>query len=327
MARTTRAASWLLGRPGPYVVNFEPTLRCNARCEFCNVWRENLYPHESHALLSRLEEAWRMGCRICAITGGEPTLREDLGDYVKGAKMMGYYTTLVTNGIRLVDPEVMKRLRGVDFLAISFVCDKWIFNETRGVNAYNDVVEGILQARDLGMKPKLFCTISKEVLPAVKMTTDFAQWEGLDVYYNIVTPIEIQGVDKIDWASVMGDQAKIVDVMKAEAKRYRGVKLNRPLLEMKMTGGFNAHVRCLAAETTVSLKPDGSVVLPCSILNNWSIKPDESLEAEWKTPMRLNASKFCGHFEKCKGCGYDCMYQASLLGHPIESFKWLFGAT
>ncbi len=327
MQAARRGLGWLAGRPGPYVVNFEPTMRCNLRCEFCNVWRDNPFPSESSDLVRRLMEAWNMGCMVCAFTGGEPTLRSDIGELVSAAKNRGYYVSLVTNGVLLGKKTVLEAIRGVDYLAISFVNDEAIFNKTRGVAAYGLVKAGITAATDEGMDPNIFCTVSEDVLPAIGATTDFAKEHRLIVHYNMVTQIPRQGVDKVEWSDVQGNQASIREAIEAEARRYRGVHLNRMLMELQMDGGFNNHVRCRSADTVVSLKPDGSVSLPCSPLTTYSITTDMPLAEGWVSPERAECSQRCGEYPECFGCGFDCMYQASLVGRPRDALRWLLQGT
>ena len=63
----------------PTVINFPITDNCNSKCVMCNVWKDNaeneLTPNKIGEILGRSEFS---KVRHLGISGGEPTLREDL---------------------------------------------------------------------------------------------------------------------------------------------------------------------------------------------------------------------------------------------------------
>ena len=104
----------------------EVTRRCNLRCRFCfaDGGSENNDPG-----LDELKEAVRDIVRQCGkvllqLSGGEPTLRDDLPELVRFAKEAGCsYVQLNTNGIRLAqDPAYAEALRdaGLDIVFLQF---------------------------------------------------------------------------------------------------------------------------------------------------------------------------------------------------------------
>ncbi len=75
-------------------------------------------------MLRRMRNIKPVGANAVQITGGEPTLREDLPDIIRAAKEIGYdHVQLNTNGVNLAkDPELAKKIReaGVNNLYMSF---------------------------------------------------------------------------------------------------------------------------------------------------------------------------------------------------------------
>ena len=107
-------------------VLLEVTARCNLRCRFCFA-RGGERAEEPP--LSELKDAIRDIVRQCGrpllqLSGGEPTLRDDLDELVRFAKESGCsYVQLNTNGIRLArEPEYAKRLAeaGLDIVFLQF---------------------------------------------------------------------------------------------------------------------------------------------------------------------------------------------------------------
>ncbi|HEX2046202.1 MAG TPA: radical SAM protein [Acidimicrobiales bacterium] len=79
------------------------TMRCNIRCQFCNV-RAGEYDHEdlpAERICSMLDEAARLGLREIHFLGGEPALRRDLEDLIAHAADLGLHTRIISNGMRL----------------------------------------------------------------------------------------------------------------------------------------------------------------------------------------------------------------------------------
>jgi MoaA/NifB/PqqE/SkfB family radical SAM enzyme len=91
--------AWLRARRRPVLVNFEVTMRCNARCGFCDYWKT---PAETRAneLTSFADAARRFKPMLVTFTGGEPLLRKDLEQLVAGVRQAVRltYVQLITHG-------------------------------------------------------------------------------------------------------------------------------------------------------------------------------------------------------------------------------------
>ena len=102
---------WLTLRKRPLLVHFEVTLRCNARCGFCDYWKT---PAEAkqHELKSYVDAARYFNPMLVTFTGGEPLLRRDLEELVSAvdASVRLKYVTLITHG-GMLTPERARSLR------------------------------------------------------------------------------------------------------------------------------------------------------------------------------------------------------------------------
>lgn len=109
---------------------------CNFRCPFCHnseLLGSDVPPeYTEDEVLSFL--AKRRGIlEGIAITGGEPTLQPDLGDFILRVREMGYRVKLDTNGCR---PEVLKELCKdglLDYVAMDIKTCKERYPEVSGV--------------------------------------------------------------------------------------------------------------------------------------------------------------------------------------------------
>ena len=111
---------------GSCCVLLEVTGRCNLRCPFCFAHGGE---NGEEPPLDRLKESVRdivsqCGSPLLQLSGGEPTLRDDLDQLVRFAKEAGCsYVQLNTNGIRLAkEPDYARRLAeaGLDIVFLQF---------------------------------------------------------------------------------------------------------------------------------------------------------------------------------------------------------------
>lgn len=323
----TRAVSFLLDRPGPYFLGMDVTMRCNCRCDFCNVWR-NLSQNEvekesaSQVLMERrLEEAWEMGCRAVCFSGGEPLLYENLGRLVSKASDLGYYIMVISNGIALTKLESW--MRRIDSLALSFTVGRETYERTRGLPVYNLVKENIEKSIEYGLKVVLFDTISVETLPHIDETAEFARELGVKLHIFSITEQPRMGFEAVNWTSQRPGNV-YSEMERAKREWGRAIMFWRGgeawLAGIVQNPGF----RCRIAETTVIVKPDASVVLPCSAFPEFKSSSEESLIDFWKGPHGVFARLNCGKMRFCAGCAHQfCTYHASLMGQLYPTFQWL----
>jgi hypothetical protein len=112
------------------LTNLMATNRCNLRCNYCfmnagaagYVYEPTL--DQIRDLMKQARDEKPMGSKAIQITGGEPTVRDDLLDIVQMAKELGFsHVQVNTNGLKLAeDPEYCKQLKAakVNTIYISF---------------------------------------------------------------------------------------------------------------------------------------------------------------------------------------------------------------
>ncbi|HIE34652.1 MAG TPA: GTP 3',8-cyclase MoaA, partial [Campylobacterales bacterium] len=139
------------------------TERCNFRCQYCMpqkpfswVPKENLLSFEE--LFEFVKVAIDEGIEKIRITGGEPTLREDLDKFIK---MIYDYKSdidlaMTTNGYLL--KECAKKLKNAGLKRINISLDSLkseIAAKIAGRDVLKNVLEGIDEAIEVGLKIKI----------------------------------------------------------------------------------------------------------------------------------------------------------------------------
>ncbi len=91
----------LTGHRMPLALTARVTWRCDALCSGCGMPNSSKPELTTAEWVTVLDDAARLGCvRVC-FTGGEPLMRDDIGDLVDRCSALGIATTLETNGGRL----------------------------------------------------------------------------------------------------------------------------------------------------------------------------------------------------------------------------------
>jgi MoaA/NifB/PqqE/SkfB family radical SAM enzyme len=263
---------------------------------------------------------------VVSYTGGEPLLREDVEELLEFSnRKIGFYTGLVTNGL-LLDKKIDAISKYMDFLAVSFdVNDKKTFNATRGVGAFEKVKKNIELVRGMGIEINLFSVITNETLKFINDTIDFAKSLNMPIHFSAVDNVprefmEISGVEKL---KINEESSEVLKKLTEEKKMYRKIHFENDYFNFQSLGGFNRSIGCSSAATTISLKPDASIALPCPFFTLMTIKEEENLRNRLKSAEVRSVIKKCGKWNFCKGCSINCMYVVSLLNHPYFMMRWI----
>ena len=297
------------------------------KCTFCNVWRKNIFENEAATpeLEQRLLECWDLGCSIVSFTGGEPLLRKDLGKMLKfSSRELGLFTGLVTNGI-LLDKKVDVVSKYVDSLAVSFdVNDRDTFNRTRGVDAFEKVKKNIEYAKRMGVEMELLSVITKETFEFIDDTIEFAKSLELPIHFSPVddVPREFMEVTNAQGMKV-AETGKVLKKLSEEKRKYKKIHFESDYFKFQALGGFGNSIRCSSASTTISLKPDASVALPCPFFTLMTIKKGEKLRNRLKSEKARSIIEQCGEWDFCKDCSVNCMYVVSLIKYPYLMIRWI----
>lgn len=145
--------------------------KCNARCLFCNVPAESFNFPEKVSLkeikkeIKRLAESGKHN-RI-SLSGGEPTIRKDLCEVIKIAKMHGAkIIEIQTNGVLLNEKITVQALKGAGLNKVfvglhSHIADIHDSLVMRN-NAFNDCLKGIKNAINANIEVILNPVLTKK---------------------------------------------------------------------------------------------------------------------------------------------------------------------
>lgn len=311
----------------PLFVHFECTYRCNMKCSFCNVWKKNIFQKEAstYELKYRLYECWDLGCSVVSFTGGEPLLRQDLGKLMEFSnKQLGLFTGLVTNGLFL-DKKIKEIEKYIDFLGVSFdVNDRQTFNKTRGVGAFDKVKSNITLIKSMGVDVNLFSVITKDTFKFIDHTIEFAKSLEIPIHFSSVDNVPREFLETSEAGELKIDEtSKVFQKLVLEKKKYKKIHFERDYFKFQSLGGFNRFITCSSASTTISLKPDASIALPCPFFTLMKIEKNQSIKNGLNSEEVMSIIKKCGKWDFCNPCSINCMYVVSLVGYPYLLLRWI----
>ena len=148
----------------------EVTKRCNLHCRFCFAegGGSAADPTQEEMKKAIADIVGQCGQPLLQLSGGEPTLRDDLPDLVRFAKKAGCsYVQINTNGIRLAEePGYARQLAeaGLDIVFLQFDGTRnEIYRQLRGADLLKQKLEAIRVCGKLGLGVTLVPTVVKGV--------------------------------------------------------------------------------------------------------------------------------------------------------------------
>lgn len=305
----------------PVLCNYYLTYRCNATCDFCDIWEQPSPKVLLTDVEKNLVDLKKLGVRVIDFTGGEPLLHNQLPEILQMAKDLGFITTITTN--TLLYPKKAKEIAGlVDMLHFSLDSyDKEQHDEMRGVPCYESVMKSIELALQLGERPDILTTVFESNLNQIE-----------PIYNHITKPNKLVlllnpafDYNNIKTASVFS---------KDQIKRLRAwgrkplVYLNNAILSLIEKGGNQVdNPVCLAGSTTVVISPFNELIAPCYHLNKESFPIEGKLTELYQAREVKMALSMEGKHPECEGCTINCYMQPSFAVNLNHYFIKAFPST
>ncbi len=162
------------------------TDRCNLRCVYCLPENPGFTPNSvTTRELQRLVELVHaaVGVHKIRLTGGEPTLNDDLVDHLHHAKSIAPLVGLTTNGVLLEPLLPALRAGGLDRLNISLdALDADAFRRSARRDGLDRVLAAIRAAKRLGFAPLKINTVALPDTDYAALAR-FAVFEGVHVRF------------------------------------------------------------------------------------------------------------------------------------------------
>ncbi|MBI1911585.1 MAG: radical SAM protein [Deltaproteobacteria bacterium] len=303
------AKSNIFGARYPLSVTFISTYRCNFTCEYCEVWRFKENEMSTKEVITMIDEFASLGMRRFSFNGGEPLLRDDIGDLISHCRSKGIFTTMFSNGSLV--PRYVSKLRDLDILVISLDGPKEVHDRQRMEGTHGMVIEGIRAAKRAGLNVWTNTVITKDNLSHLCGLVEDAKELGVKMIFQPVLEY-----------SHSSESSKI-EGLASDSKEYQ--KLIANLKELKKKGAPIVHSldyldyikvpvwainkrKCWAGKLYCAVTPTGDVA-PCYPVFK---------SGKWPNGLKMGFDKAFRSLGKfgCNGC-----YCALIESDFLYSFK------
>lgn len=290
---------WLRLRQRPVLLNFEVTMRCNARCGFCDYWKTPAEARE-HEQADFAAIAAHFKPMLVTFTGGEPLLRRDLEQVVRDVRAASRYTyvQLITHGA-LLTLERAQTLwdAGVDQFNISLDYLDGRHDSARGIPGLTQrILDLVPRMRAAGIGGVRFNTVIKnDNLDQLMPIVETAARLGGGVNFSVYTALK-NGNDAF---VLQGDDTRALDDAVAGLLAYKharaGVITNSDWYLEQIPRWVRGELTepCKSGTTTIHIDPEGRV-RRC---------PDFQPDGPWQS--------YAGYAPiDCDACYYACRGEA-----------------
>jgi MoaA/NifB/PqqE/SkfB family radical SAM enzyme len=182
--------AWLTLRRRPLLVNFEVTLRCNARCGFCDYWKTPA-AERTNELQSFAGAARFFRPMMATFTGGEPLLRRDLEDLVSAVHRstpLTYLALLTHGGLLTVERARALWKAGISQFSLSLDYLDGRHDTARGIPGLTaKLISTVTAMRGSGIDAIRFNTVIKndnldQLMPILSLAAELGCGVNFSVY-------------------------------------------------------------------------------------------------------------------------------------------------
>ena len=291
--------AWLTARRMPVLVNFEVTLRCNARCGFCDYWKTDASARRDE-LASYADAARFFNPMLITFTGGEPLLRRDLEDLVAtvvAATRLKYVIVLTHGGMLSLERARSLWSAGVNQFNISLDYLDERHDRARGIPGLSARILSTVQGmRAAGIDSIRFNTVIKRdnldsIMPIVRAAVELECGVNLSVYTDAKNGNREHLLESPEHEQVDAVIAELLAFKRAN----RGVITNSDYYLEQVPRYVRGEITepCRSGIRTVHLNPAGHVKR-C---------PDFPTDFHWRDFRRYEPVS-------CNACYYACRGEA-----------------
>jgi pyrroloquinoline quinone biosynthesis protein E len=162
----------------------ELTYRCPLHCPYCSnpVTFRHADELPTDTWLRLLKEAAELGVLHVGFSGGEPLLRPDLAELVRGARACGLYSNLITSAIGLNQARADQlQAAGLDSVQISLQADEAeLANQIAGMEAHTRKLQAAKLVRQMGFPLTLNVVLHRGNIDRLPQLLELAERLGAE---------------------------------------------------------------------------------------------------------------------------------------------------
>jgi MoaA/NifB/PqqE/SkfB family radical SAM enzyme len=227
----------------PFYASLKLTSRCHFGCPFCNVREQRVPDMSTSGIKAILDTLSRSPVLMTSFEGGEPLLREDIGELLSYAReKCSFYLLFTTSVKNILDYPLKEYVKCIDFLHVSI---------DEGHNNL-ELFEALPKLTELDTRVSVQTVVTAQTLGALDDKVRHCHEAGASI---VIIPAT--HMDKTD--DFFPDIEALEQKIRALKKRYPHV-IHTPL------GYFSAFKKGNCSSASIIIAPDGRLYYPCHIL-------------------------------------------------------------
>ena len=301
----------------PYMVMFETTLMCNMFCEYCIFGAAGRFNDlqtraSRERIFRRIDEFCRMGVFALSFSGGEPLLNPYTGDYIAYAADRGMWTSMPTNGLLM--KKYADAVARLDMLEVSIdSLNPERFAKRRGLHGLPTILDNLefVLTKRKPFTMQINATVNLENLDDLPELAEFCRQRHLVLHPEAIHNVMRQG-EALPDAELHGVEIDRVEraLRELRARYPRNVRFYTHYYDFYRQGGFGPRFPCRHPSKLVSMKPDGSVHLPCAFVT--LLESQAPLKEVFSSAAaREIVAQETTLWDFCRGCKIGCPYEVS----------------
>ncbi len=296
----------------PYALLAELTHRCPLRCGYCSnplELRKSEDELSTVEWLRVIEEAAELGVLQIHFSGGEPLVRNDLEQLVRGASGTGLYTNLITSGIGLTEKRAVSLAgSGLKSVQLSLqAADSLLSNSIAGRNSFAEKQVAAQNIRGAVLPLSMNVVLHRLNIDQLESIIDTCAAWGAD-------RIELANVQFYNWALLNRDVLMPTrdQIERAESSYRQKQRELGPRIELiwVVSDYYEQYPKpCMGGwgKLQLTVAPDGQV-LPCPVASMISTLQFDSVKHRslrwiWESSPAFNQFRgFDWMPDPCRSC-------------------------
>jgi len=293
------------GRATPAFISHLLTARCFARCPTC-LWRGDAPEERSTAtILDFYRRARAAGFVSANFWGGEPLLRDDVAEILRGCRDLGFVTSMVTNGY-LLPARAGEIAPWLHHLVVSMDLPDEKHDALRGVpGLFLRALAGIdaARARNPRLKILLNAVVSRHSYPEVLEVASLAARLGITVSFEV--PDEGRPRFRADAGEIrcrLAPELERAAFAEIARRKAAGQPINNSRTYLRLFAEGAPRYRCHLPRLCLRVAPDGTAgncLHPAEPLGNVYADP---LERVLAGPAARSLYAECVSCSRCTDC-------------------------
>jgi radical SAM protein with 4Fe4S-binding SPASM domain len=317
-------------RCGPSVVHWLATLRCNAKCVYCEASANEVECNEltTEEIVSVLDDLQALRVKRFFVTGGEPLIRGDLFEVLDQAKRRGMTVSMITNSL------LFERFK--DKIQAAGLSSIW--TSVDGLEATHDTNRGVPGSYHMTLKAIRFY---REAEIPLRVVNSVVHRENIEELPELLEALRDAGANRWRLALIMPvgrasddrwalQPSQIAGLLQYVREMRKGfdIELSEELgyLGCWDTSTRNSPFICPAGISFCVIMPDGHV-LPCQVVydnrfseGNVRQRPFTEIWAEgFKRFRNVELDGICASCVHRKACSGGCWARVVSGGGCLRS--------